>query len=226
MSPASPPSATRSPAARRPREEQLRQAAVRLFRQNGYHATSMQDLAEALGLHRGSLYHYIDAKEDLLASIVEGIMARFTGDVLPILEGDGDPAERLRLAVAAHLRIAAECPDELTLAQVELKALSGERAARVVAARDAYEHAWRELIRGGVATGRFRCVDVRSAGFVILAACNWFSQWYHPSGPRSVDEFAASYSDLFLGALGADDGGGGTDEPGGAVSVEAASDGR
>lgn len=189
----------------RPREEQLRRAAVRLFRRNGYHATSMQDLAEALGLHRGSLYHYIDAKEDLLASIVEGVMARFTGEVLPILEEEGDPVGRLRRAVAAHLRIAAEWPDELTLAQVELKALSGERAARVVAARDRYEHAWRELIRTGVQTGTFHCPDVRSAGFVILAACNWFSQWYRPEGPLSVEEFATSYSSLFLGALGADE---------------------
>lgn len=206
MSPASP-----TDTAIRPREEQLRGAAVRLFRRHGYHATSMQDLAEALGLHRGSLYHYIDAKEDLLAAIVEGVMARFTGEVLPILEGDGDPVERLRLAVAAHLRIAAEWPDELTLAQVELKALSDERAARVVAARDRYEHAWRDLIRSGVAAGRFRCADVRSAGFVILAACNWFSQWYHPEGPLGVDAFAESFAVLFLSALGAGEGTAATD---------------
>ncbi len=51
---------------RRPREEQLRRTAVRLFREHGYDGTSMQDLAEALGMHRGSLYHYIDSKEDLL----------------------------------------------------------------------------------------------------------------------------------------------------------------
>ncbi len=55
----------------RPRETELWAAATRLFRQRGYHATSMQDLAEALGMNRGCLYHYIDSKDDLLWSILD-----------------------------------------------------------------------------------------------------------------------------------------------------------
>ncbi len=186
---------------RRPREEQLRQTAVRLFREHGYDGTSMQDLAEALGMHRGSLYHYIDSKEDLLFEIVESAMARFHDEVRPILEGDGAAGDRLERAVTAHLRIAADEPDELTLLQVEVKALAPARRARIVAERDAYEHAWRAFIRDGMRDGAFRCEDERTAGFMILAACNWFSQWYHPAGPLGVDDFATRFSDLFLDAL-------------------------
>ncbi len=185
----------------RPREEQLRRVAVRLFREHGYDGTSMQDLAEALGMHRGSLYHYIDSKEDLLYGIVETAMDRFNEEVRPILEGDGHPQRRLEQAVAAHLRIAADEPDELTLLQVEVKALAPERRQRIVAERDAYEHAWRALIREGMRDGVFGCADERSAGFMILAACNWFSQWYRPDGPLGVDDFAGRFTDLFLGAL-------------------------
>ena len=186
---------------RRPREEQLRQTAVRLFREHGYDGTSMQDLAEALGMHRGSLYHYIDSKEDLLFEIVESAMARFHDEVRPILEGDGTAGDRLERAVTAHLRIAADEPDELTLLQVEVKALAPARRARIVAERDAYEHAWRAFIRDGMRDGAFRCEDERTAGFMILAACNWFSQWYHPTGPLGVDDFAARFTALFLDAL-------------------------
>ena len=186
---------------RRPREEELRRTAVRLFREHGYDGTSMQDLAEALGMHRGSLYHYIDSKEDLLFGIVETAMARFHEEVRPILEGDGPAAERLARAVAAHLRIAADEPDELTLLQVEVKALAPARRARIVAERDAYEHAWRAFIREGMRDGSFGCEDERTAGFMILAACNWFSQWYHPTGPLGVDDFAARFTALFLDAL-------------------------
>ncbi len=187
--------------ARRPREEQLRRTAVRLFREHGYDGTSMQDLAETLGMRRGSLYHYIDSKEDLLFGIVESAMARFHDEVRPILEGRGTAGDRLRRAVGAHLRIAADEPDELTLLQVEVKALAPARRARIVAERDAYEHAWRAFIREGMREGSFRCEDERTAGFMILAACNWFSQWYRPTGPLGVTDFAARFTTLFLDAL-------------------------
>ena len=188
----------------RPREGELRRTAVRLFREHGYDGTSMQDLAEALGMHRGSLYHYIESKEDLLFGIVEAAMARFNDEVRPILESDAAPAERLERAVAAHLRIAADEPDELTLLQVEVKALAPDRRYRIVAERDAYEHVWREFIRDGMRDGAFGCEDERSAGFMILASCNWFSQWFRPDGPLGVDDFAARFSTLFLDALRAD----------------------
>jgi AcrR family transcriptional regulator len=180
---------------------QLRRAAVRLFREHGYHGTSMQHLAEDLGLHRGSLYHYIDSKEDLLFEIVEATMARFRDEVRPILEGTGPARDRLRRAVGAHLRIAAEAPDELALLQVEVKALAPARRDLILGERDAYEHAWRAFIRQGMGEGAFHCEDERTAGFMILAACNWFSQWYRPDGPLGVDDFAGRFSDLFLGAL-------------------------
>lgn len=186
----------------RPREEQLRSTAVRLFRRHGYDATSMQDLAEALEMHRGSLYHYIDSKEDLLWGIVLGVMSRFCDEVVPILQEEAPPADRLGRAVQAHLRIAADAPDELTLAQVELKALNESRASEIIEMRDRYEHAWRGLILEGIGAGDFRCEDERAAGFVILAACNWFSQWFHRDGPMSVDGFAGQFTALFLGALG------------------------
>ncbi len=190
----------------RPREEELRRTAVRLFREHGYDGTSMQDLAEALGMHRGSLYHYIESKEDLLFGIVEAAMARFNDEVRPILESDAPPRERLERAVAAHLVIAAQEPDELTLLQVEVKALAPERRYRIVAERDAYEHAWRAFIREGMRNGAFGCEDERSAGFMILASCNWFSQWYRADGPLGVEDFAARFSALFLAALRADAG--------------------
>lgn len=204
--PTSPAIARREPApAQRPREEQLRRTAVRLFREHGYDGTSMQDLAEALGMRRGSIYHYIDSKEDLLFGIVEAAMARFHDEVRPILERQDAFAVRLRDAVGAHLRIAADEPDELSLLQVELKALSPDRRGRILAERDGYEHAWRDFIRDGMRAGAFGCEDARTAGFMILATCNWFSQWYHHSGPLGVDEFAERFSALFLGALGASD---------------------
>ncbi|HXX61669.1 MAG TPA: TetR/AcrR family transcriptional regulator [Candidatus Sulfotelmatobacter sp.] len=185
----------------RPREAALHEAATRLFRQRGFHATSMQDLAEELGMNRGSLYHYIEAKDDLLWAIVDGAMERLDVAVRPILEGPGPIPERLSHAIAAHLAFAAEHGDELALVQIELRALAPERRLQLVARRDAYEAAWREAIRQGVADGSIRPVDVRLASIAILSVCNWFTQWFRPNGPLDVPAIGQEFAGLFLDGL-------------------------
>jgi AcrR family transcriptional regulator len=182
----------------RPREAELVAVATRLFRERGFHATSMQDLAEALGMNRGSLYHYIAAKDDLLWRIVEGAMTRLDGEVRPVLEADGAGAERLRAAIREHLRFAAEHADELSLLQIELRSLSAERRAELIDRRDAYEALWRTAMADAVAEDG-PVVDVRLATIAVLSACNWFTQWYRPDGPLGVDEIAERFGDVFLG---------------------------
>lgn len=182
----------------RPREAKLLRAATRLFRERGFHATSMQDLAEALGMNRGSLYHYIGSKDDLLWSIVIGALDRLGDHVRPILESDSPSADRLRRAIAAHLAFAAQHGDELSLVQIELRSLSPERRHAIVERRDAYERLWRGAIEAAMAEGALRATDVRLAGIAILSACNWFTQWYRPDGSMSVDEIATVFADLFL----------------------------
>ncbi|HTS14087.1 MAG TPA: TetR/AcrR family transcriptional regulator [Candidatus Sulfotelmatobacter sp.] len=185
----------------RPREAALHEAATRLFRQRGFHATSMQDLAEDLGMNRGSLYHYIDAKDDLLWTIVSGAMTRLDASVRPILESADPVPDRLAGAIAAHLAFAAAHGDELALVQIELRALPAERRAALVAQRDAYEAAWREAIRHGVADGSLRAVDVRLASIAILSVCNWFTQWYRPDGALGVPAVGREFAGLFLDGL-------------------------
>jgi TetR/AcrR family transcriptional regulator, cholesterol catabolism regulator len=185
----------------RPREAALHEAATRLFRERGFHATSMQDLAEDLGMNRGSLYHYIDAKDDLLWAIVSGAMARLETAVRPILEGGGTAPDRLGRAIEAHLGFAAEHGDELALIQVELRALTAERRAILIAQRDAYEGAWREVIRQGVGDGSLRPVDVPLATIAILSVCNWFTQWFRPDGALGVPAIGREFADLFLDGM-------------------------
>ena len=184
----------------RPREAELLRVATRLFRARGFHATSMQDLAEALGMNRGSLYHYIESKDDLLWSIVSGALDRLCDRVAPILESDETAAIRLRRAIAEHLAFAAEHGDELSLVQIELRSLSEERRRLIVSRRDAYEARWRLVIQDGIAAGALRSTDVRLTGIAILSACNWFTQWYREDGPLTVDEIAQAFADLFVGS--------------------------
>jgi TetR/AcrR family transcriptional regulator, cholesterol catabolism regulator len=185
----------------RPREAELLAVATRLFRERGFHATSMQDLGEALAMNRGSLYHYIAAKDDLLWTILTGALDLLERRVLPELAGSGSPVERIARAVHAHLRVAAEHADELSLIQIELRSLSPERRAEMIRRRDTYEAAWRRAVTDGIAAGELRPFDVRLAGIGILSACNWFTQWYKPEGELTVDQVADAFIELFLGGL-------------------------
>jgi len=187
--------------ASRPRETELVAAATMLFRRRGFHATSMQDLAEALGMNRGSLYHYITSKDELLWTILVGAFDRLDQRVTPQLEADVPPLERLANAIHEHLRVAADHADELSLIQIELRSLSPERRREMVGRRDAYEARWRRTIAEGIASGDLRPVDVRLAGIGILSVCNWFTQWYQPDGELSVDEIADAFVELFLGGM-------------------------
>ena len=185
----------------RPREAELHATATRLFRERGYHATSMQDLGEALGMNRGSIYHYITGKDELLWAILNRALDLLEARVHPVLEADASPADRLTGAIREHLQVAADHADELSLIQIELRALSRERQHEIIARRNAYENLWRATLEAGIADGSLRDFDVRLAGIGILSACNWFTQWYRPSGPMDVDEIADAFSELFLGGL-------------------------
>jgi AcrR family transcriptional regulator len=185
----------------RPREAELHAAATRLFRQRGFHATSMQDLGEALGMNRGSLYHYISAKDELLWAILTRALDRLEERVLPILATDAPAVDRLTDAIREHLRVAADHADELSLIQIEWRALDHARQAEMIRRRDAYEARWRGTLEAGIAAGSLRSFDVRLAGIGILSACNWFTQWYRPGGASSVDEIADAFAELFLGGL-------------------------
>jgi AcrR family transcriptional regulator len=198
---ASTPTRTTAPAPARPREADLLTAATRLFRERGFHATSMQDLGEALGMNRGSLYHYIASKDDLLWAVLTRAFDLLEARVLPLLESDAPPLERLSAAIREHLRVAADHADELSLIQIELRSLWRERRAEMIRRRDAYESLWRRTIEGGIADGSLRVFDIRLAGTGILSVCNWFTQWYRPNGSQTVDEIADIFTDLFLTGL-------------------------
>ena len=190
-----------TPLPARPREAELHATATRLFRQRGFHATSMQDLGEALGMNRGSLYHYISGKDELLWAILNRALDLLEARVIPVLESDAPPVDRLADAIREHLRVAADHADELSLIQIELRALGAERQREIIARRDAYERPWRDAIQAGIDDGSLRPFDVRLAGIGILSACNWFTQWYRPDGALSVDEVADAFRQLFLGGL-------------------------
>ena len=177
------------------RREELSRQAARLFAEKGYHGTSIGDLADSMGVQKGSLYAHIEGKEDLLYETMRGGAAAFHG-ALDSVPDDAPPAEKVRLALRAHLRVVADQLDVATVFVQEWRYLEGERLEQIVAERRRYEERIRELLREGRDLGELRSdLDEAAAALLFLSAANWAYTWLQPG--RDTDALA----DRFLALL-------------------------
>ena len=187
-----------------PRRLQIEEAASELFRERGYSATSVRDIAQALNLQGGSLYAHMASKEDVLWSIVIRAADRFNLEVGSIASGDAPPADRLRDMIRAHVRVVTSIQQDAAVFLHEWRFLSPERRDEISARRDAYEQLFRAAIGAGIGAGVFRAVDEHLTGAAILSALNGIATWYSPTGPLTKDQIADQHADLFFHALESD----------------------
>ncbi len=182
------------------RRELTRQAA-RLFAEKGYHGTSAGDLADVLGAQTGALDAHLDAKEELLFEAMSQGAAAFHAGLDGIPEGLS-AAERIRLALRAHLHVVAEQLDVATVFIREWRHLEGARREQVLAERRRYEERWRALFREGAERGELRMdLDDGAAALLALSAANWAYTWLTPGYDTDAlaDRFAATLVDGIRG---------------------------
>jgi TetR/AcrR family transcriptional regulator, cholesterol catabolism regulator len=177
------------------RRSELTRQAARLFAEKGYHGTSIGDLAEAMGVQKGSLYAHIESKADLLWEVArEGAEAFHAA-----LDGVPDelPAtEKIRLALRAHLRVV----DVATVFVREWRYLTGERRDAFVAERRRYEERFRALFREGRELGELRTdLDDATATLLALSAANWAYTWLRPGA--DTDELADRFFVFLLDGM-------------------------
>jgi len=184
------------------RKAELLQAAAALFGRQGYHGTTVRDVARELDLQGGSLYAHIKTKEDLLWAIIDDVAAKFqrAADLVPAGVG---PRDRLAGLIEAHLTTVAE---ELPFATVffsEWACLGGERLAAISARRDKYEALFRRTIEQGAKQGVFKVESPKLAAIYVLSVLNWSHQWFKPGASLSIADVARQFTALTLRALGA-----------------------
>jgi TetR/AcrR family transcriptional regulator, cholesterol catabolism regulator len=157
------------------------------------------DLAEALGVQKGSLYAHIDSKADLLWEVArEGAEAFHAA--LDTVPDDGPVVERIRAALRAHLRVVAGQLDVATVFICEWRYLEGERRALFLAERRRYEERFRGLFREGRERGELRTdLDDGAAALLALSAVNWAYTWLRPDA--STDELADRFTALLLDGM-------------------------
>jgi AcrR family transcriptional regulator len=178
--------------------EAIIEAAARVFQTKGYHAASVQDIADAVGILKGSLYHHFESKEELLYLIVKEPRARLYKTVADIVADDAPAGDKLRRALLAHLEAFAEHYPHLFVYLRERE----EMKRRFRGAPKEYERYWQQILREGVKSGEFRAdLDVDVVSYGLLGMVNWLYKWYDPNGRLSVREIAAQFSTMALAGL-------------------------
>src|SRR5205085_5273194 len=155
------------------RKSELTRQAARLFAEKGYHGTSIGDLAEAMGVQKGSLYAHIESKADLLWEVARDGAAAFHA-ALDAVPDDLPATEKIRFALRSHLRVVADQLDVATVFVREWRYLEGERREEIVGERRRYEDRIRALFREGRDLGELRAdLDDATAALLALSAANW-----------------------------------------------------
>jgi AcrR family transcriptional regulator len=175
--------------------------AAQIFRDRGFDATSVSDIARALGLTKAGLYHHFESKEALLFEIMTFGMDKVRDEVVVPVRGIRDPEERLRQLIVRHARIT-------TRGQGAVAHLGDEIRALPPSARKQIEQRMRvylDLVRGTLdelkAAGRLRPVDRTVAAFSIIGMVLWLPRWFRADGRLTQEQVADSIASLALGGL-------------------------
>ncbi len=189
----------------RRRQQEILEAAARVFHEKGYESTSIQDIADAVGILKGSLYYYITSKEDLLFEIIQGVHEEGLKNLELVRELDGDALQKIRAFVEVHVTHNATNLVRMAVFFQDFRSLNGKRREIIVRERDLYDNCLRDLIRDGQKEGTV-CPDIepKLAAITVLGMMNWIYQWYRPGGGLSAVEIANAYGDFVVAGLACD----------------------
>jgi AcrR family transcriptional regulator len=177
------------------------EVAAELFARNGFGATSLDDIAEVLGVTKPALYYHIKNKEEILRLICLLILNVAEEPLLHIVESDLPPAEKLRRAIGHHIAIAADRSPALTVFYREQQHLTGPFAKEIALRKKDYEHYFQRILEEGQATGAFRTIDSKIVTFGLLGMCHWLAQWYKPSGRYTPQQIAEIFANMIESGL-------------------------
>lgn len=178
--------------------DELRRVAAGLFSDKGYEATTMRELAAALSIRSASIYYHFPDKEQILFEIVLDTLELSRRGIAAALEREAEPRRRLAALVVHHVVLNATRPREATLAETELRSLTGDRLARVVAARDEHDRLVLDELARGAAAGPFTLLDPKLTTYALVSMCLNVGAWYREGGRLPLDEVAEGYAGLAL----------------------------
>ncbi|GAA3435420.1 TetR/AcrR family transcriptional regulator [Kutzneria kofuensis] len=185
-----------------PMESRILRAAVKLFAEKGFDATTVQEVVSHAEVTKGALYHYFDSKDDLLYEIYHSLIGLQTADLDRIIAEGASAKETVRAIMVNLVVTTAARIDETAVFVREMHKLDSERMAAFRADRRRYQRTFRDVIAKAQASGEFSSVvPADTAVLIALGVVNQLPTWYRPDGPKSPEQLGAEIADFVLAAL-------------------------
>lgn len=177
----------------------IREAAADLFFSRGYEATSLREVAAAVGVQVGSLYNHIKGKDELLNDIMTGVMSELNAAMDEALGAAGPSAlEQFKAGIGCHIRYHAEHAREVFIGNSELRSLNADDHKVMSAERHNYENRMRGLIERLMTDTGTDVLNLQLQTYAVLAVGVHLSTWYRPDGPLDLDEIVDVYTRIAL----------------------------
>ena len=184
------------------RKEQVIRSAAKLFKEKGYAASSMRDLAQKLGIEAASLYSHIKSKEEILQTLCFDMAAEFRESLEKVETQNVSASEKLSLGIIGHVNVMAR---DLTASAVfmnEHRHLSNPYLRDFLLLRINYINRFKAIIEEGVAKGEFKKnIDTKLAVMTLFSSLNWMPMWYSPDGSIEPKELGQQLANMLVNGL-------------------------
>ncbi|KFX67991.1 TetR family transcriptional regulator [Pseudomonas taeanensis MS-3] len=176
----------------------LLQTAAHLFRSKGYERTTVRDLASAVGIQSGSIFHHFKSKDEILRSVMEQTIRYNTALMQASLAEASSLRERVLALIRCELQsIMGGTGEAMAVLVYEWRSLSAEGQAFILELRDRYEQLWLDVLNEARAEGYFNADPFILRRF-LTGALSWTTTWFRPEGPMSLDQLAEEALSLVL----------------------------
>lgn len=175
--------------------------AAEIFREQGFDATSMSNIAAAVDLTKAGLYYYIESKEDLLFAIINMAMEWLETKVIEPSRAFADPEQRLKSIISCHGRLLTEGNKAITILTDEIEALKPKHRKLILDRKRIYFDFVRDTLEALRADGKLREVNSTVATFGLFGTLLWLPRWYRPDGPLAPPQIIEEITNIVVGGL-------------------------
>jgi len=183
------------------RREVILQEAARLFREKGYLAANLRELASRAGIQGGSIYHHFASKQEILFQLMDDTMSDMIDQLSARLEGAETPSERLRRMMHFHVEYVVTGSDRTYITDDELRNLEPDNYREVVAKRDRYQRIIEEILATGRDREGWNVIDVKLFTRAVIKICAGVATWFRPGGELDIAQVAEVYVGLVCNGL-------------------------
>lgn len=183
------------------RKAEILQVAAELFREKGYAASTMRDIADKVGIEAASLYNHINSKEELLSEICFEVGNTFVPEMRQIVASKESTLSKVEYLIHLHIDITTQHASMVSVANDEWRHLKEPKLSEFLEMRGNYEDCFMELINIGVKNQELKKVNATTTLYTILSSVRWLQYWYKPDRGIAVDQIKKEITGLLLNGI-------------------------